>query len=658
MADYSTWKVTDLKAELKRRGIPQTGLRVKQQIIDRLVEEDSKADNDGAEEASATPDQPPHDESQATESRAVEPSPVEAQPVQPQPVETEDSAKAEHTDQEQSRDAAHDASPSQGDLKAAEEKTAEEPVEKPDEKSVEKTHEVTPQAPAPRLDRSADRAPQSAQTDEQPRQGALKLDGKDTSIGVDNTESGGKTAPKPAEQASGVTAGSEPPNTAQEDATQVEVTEKIVLPGTQASGVSTELSTPLPTEELVEDVRKRKRRSQSPPPHPDEVVRKRAKALNDAESQGLPDGKDIDTANGTHDGEGSARTPHEVSQAAPQEAPFTEDGERRLEAAKSVHQKQDMRFKGLFTPAGLDQPRPEPPLADVEMEDAEVKPALHAATAALYIDGLMRPLQPVALKNHLLSVASAPGASPNPDLIVDFYLDFIKTHCFVKFVDVATASRARSALHDTVWPNERNRKSLFVDFIPEDKIQEWIQREEEARGRRGPPPRWEVKYDTVDGRFEASLEEVDPRNAGTHAPRGPAAKEFTHPPPRGPRAEFKPQERRPSGPSRSDRDSHPGHGFKPLDELFKSTTTKPKLYYLPVPREIADRRLDRFDDLLRKGSFPRRGGDETRRISFEDGDYFVDHGPEFAGRGRGGGRGRGRGRGMIDTRRNSRRDRY
>ena len=41
MADYSSWKVTDLKAELKRRGIPQTGLRLKQQIIEKLQEADS-----------------------------------------------------------------------------------------------------------------------------------------------------------------------------------------------------------------------------------------------------------------------------------------------------------------------------------------------------------------------------------------------------------------------------------------------------------------------------------------------------------------------------------------------------------------------------------------------------------------------------------------
>ncbi|KAK2817667.1 hypothetical protein FQN49_007979, partial [Arthroderma sp. PD_2] len=41
MADYASLKVTDLKAELKKRGIPQTGLRIKQNFIDRLIQDDN-----------------------------------------------------------------------------------------------------------------------------------------------------------------------------------------------------------------------------------------------------------------------------------------------------------------------------------------------------------------------------------------------------------------------------------------------------------------------------------------------------------------------------------------------------------------------------------------------------------------------------------------
>ncbi|KAJ9217145.1 hypothetical protein DTO166G4_1200 [Paecilomyces variotii] len=54
MTDYAKWKVTNLKAELKRRGIPQTGLKVKQNFIDKLLEADSAAaDCTGGEESGA-----------------------------------------------------------------------------------------------------------------------------------------------------------------------------------------------------------------------------------------------------------------------------------------------------------------------------------------------------------------------------------------------------------------------------------------------------------------------------------------------------------------------------------------------------------------------------------------------------------------------------
>lgn len=62
MADYSSWKVTDLKAELKKRGIPQTGLRLKQQFIDRLEEEDAKTQPEDA--AAPEPEKAPATEVQ------------------------------------------------------------------------------------------------------------------------------------------------------------------------------------------------------------------------------------------------------------------------------------------------------------------------------------------------------------------------------------------------------------------------------------------------------------------------------------------------------------------------------------------------------------------------------------------------------------------
>jgi hypothetical protein len=50
----------------------------------------------------------------------------------------------------------------------------------------------------------------------------------------------------------------------------------------QTSGANTELSTPLPIEEALEDKRKRKRRSQSPVPTPEAIAQKKARAKEES----------------------------------------------------------------------------------------------------------------------------------------------------------------------------------------------------------------------------------------------------------------------------------------------------------------------------------------------------------------------------------------
>ncbi|TPR10764.1 Electron transfer flavoprotein subunit beta [Aspergillus niger] len=600
MTDYSKWKVTDLKAELKRRGIAQTGLRVKQQIIDRLVEEDARDEKDAVANGEPAAEQ--------------DVAPQEAQPVDAeQPVPEAEPA---------------------ADAPAQPEATESEVIDKQTEEPAQEQEQ------------------QQAQTEEQ---GDAVPESKPQPTEND-------TAAAPVEQAPGEAAPEQSEDMEPKPAEPAASGETAAPPAAVPSEMNTGLSTPLPTEEMLEDRRKRKRRSQSPVPTPEALASKKAKALDETPRVVLPEDRAaVDKEHESRPDEalsGPQGTPEERAgrEAAPEEAPPVQDETSK----KGAPLKHDVRFKGLFAAKETEQTRPvSPPPADAVMEDADVEPAVHAATAALYVGGLMRPLQPVALKNHLVSLASPPDASPNPDVVVDFYLDPIKTHCFASFRSVSAASRVRTALHGTVWPNERNRKTLFVDFIPEDKLSLWIEKEEGSRQRGGPPARWEVRYEPTDDGVEAVLEEVDPRSASSQHMRAPDASGFSRPPPTGPRAELG-TPRRPSGPVTADSSSRPGQGFKPLDELFMSTTTKPKLYYLPVPREVADRRLDRFDDLLRKGEFPRRGGDERRRITFEDEDFFVDNGPDFGGgrnrRGRGrGGRGRG---GFGDSWRDDRRSRY
>lgn len=579
MADYSSWKVTDLKAELKKRGIPQTGLRLKQQFIDRLEEEDAKTQPEDA--AAPAPEKAPATEVQQESA----PEPAEKLNTQEPEEKQQEGAEAPAQEQQLPKSEA-------GATQAQNKETLTEDVSQ-DVKGV-----VDAQALAE-------------------EQGPQEVSPSAVTAIV----------AEPAEPAKLV---EQTPTIADEPLSLEPTTTTELAPSvTQTSGANTGLSTPLPVEEVLEDKRKRKRRSQSPVPTPEAIAQKKARAQEESppviSKDDVPPGTD----------------PKDFAQ--PEQPPAETPKEEPVAPAK-----QDARFRGLFA-AEPAPPRPPSPVRDIAMEDATVEPAIHPATCSLYIDGLMRPLQPNGLRNHLISLASTPEAPIAAELVKEFWLDPIKTHCFVRFSDIAAAARVRSAIHGTVWPNERNRKSLWADFIPDEQIPEWTRTEEAARDRSGPPARWEVQYESKGDGIVAILAE-----AGSSSRSGPSKTRepgFNRTPPLGPRGSVAQPERRASNNAPPAPPSRPGQGFKPLDDLFESTTTKPKLYYLRVPREVADKRLDQFDELIRKGQFPRRGGDEMRRITFADEDRFVDGGPEYglgargAHRGRGGGRGGGRGDG-------------
>lgn len=546
MADYSSWKVAELKAELKKRSIPGTGLRLKQHFIDKLVEEDAKASTDDAAPASPKPVAAGEAEQDTTEVSA--PAAVITEQQQPEEQQPEQSPQEPATKGQPATEPAHNEEPQ---------------VEEQQDKQTnggEEQEDITPAATAP----------------------------------------------------------DEPSKEPREEFAQP--LDTLVNSVAHTSEANTELSTPLPIEEALEDKRKRKRRSQSPVPTPEAIAVKKARAEEE--------GPRFVKESSIQETEPSKEPTREPTREPTQEPTRVEQKATESTLPKSAPKpptpaRQDARFRGLFAPTETAPVRQSPSPQDVDMEDADAKPALHAATTALYIDGLMRPLQPPALRSHLANLASTPGAPTDAGIIQEYYLDPIKTHCFVRFRDVQAASRVRASIHDKIWPNERNRKSLWADFIPDEKIQEWIQTEEASRNRAGPAVRWEVRYDTTDDGTTATLSEagLNSRSATKPQPSGIDGA------PTGPRGSFSQADQPPSAPPAAP--SRPGQGFKPLDELFKSTTAKPKLYYLPVARDIADKRLDQFDELLRKGPCPRRGGDEMRRITFEEEDEFVDIGPEY-----------------------------
>lgn len=183
-------------------------------------------------------------------------------------------------------------------------------------------------------------------------------------------------------------------------------------------------------------------------------------------------------------------------------------------------------------------------LADIEPEESEApwngfstdkandtNPPLHPPTRALYIDNLMRPLKEYNLRDHLASLAEPDTyqslLSRTPaDPVENCYLDPLKSHAFASFKTLEQAVRVRSALHNKVWPDERARKPLQVDYFPEKQFSEWVVKERQSSSD-GRVLKWRVVYKSGDtpNSVRAVLEDL---GESAYQPFQPYNKDFKH----------------------------------------------------------------------------------------------------------------------------------
>lgn len=399
-----------------------------------------------------------------------------------------------------------------------------------------------------------------------------------------------------------------------------------------------------PAPEDQSDNRKRKRRSPTPPIN-EESVQKKLKAADGEEIAKLPeDFKDDAPAPIEGEAEQTVQptaVSDDIMDVSGEREVKGEDTERPTE--KAVNQEDD-----LVEPMAVDSTGP---------SDGETSgpPSTHPPTSALYIRNLLRPLQIPPFQEHLLQLATPPNEPVDESLISTIHLDNFKSHAFVVFTSTSAASRARAGLHDRIWPEETQRKALWVDYVPSEKAHEWIATEEEA----GKSKRFEVVYSTASsGEAIATLEEVAQQN---NAQTYPSANAASLPGPGMPNAPTGPRGDR--NPPQAPRPTHPRKPFHSPDTFahFPSTTALPKIFYQPVSADLVDKRLDELD---RETSRDWDGGrqkpvgsalDQLRRYTFEDGDVVVDGGVDFGGFGRDKGAGGGAGHGGGGRRRGGRR---
>ncbi|KAI5919465.1 hypothetical protein F4810DRAFT_497627 [Camillea tinctor] len=580
--DYKSLKVVDLKAKLKRLGLPQNGLKA--ELVARL-EAAAAAD----ESVASNSPEPTVEEPTGTVSDNAQPSeaPEAVQSIQPE------------------------AEPK------AEPKEAE-----PEEAELEPEPEPEPQA-APLEDTESTPTPATTQ-------------------GLPVTAAGDTPAQAALEEASSSDA------------------------------------TPLQPTEVVQDVQKRKRRSQSPQPSGDEVARKRPRQDQDKDKE---ESKKLDHDLNLNSNLAAADTQapeiemkdgeeEEAVAAAPIHQPEknqeqnhnqqNRDEDKGQEQNQEQNQeKEDHKAGPVAEKAAATDSAPPPtaaiqnghPTTDDAMDaepthqdtashqpdttypaeiERDVEPSIHPATSALYIKNFMRPLRAQTVKDHLLQLATPAGAPIDDNTVVDFYFDSIRTHAFAVFSSISAASRVRTALHGRIYPDETNRKPLWVDFIPPNCFTDWVDMEQGSGGGRGSSSRFEVTYSNDhDGNVTARLEESGSapppaksapqfeRKASN--PTGPSRPSGIENAPLGPRG-FQPSSR--GGPA-----AHPTRQERVVDQPL-STHAHPTVTYQPVSEELAKRRLDALSAAKAKDRNQDFGKDYNRYY-FEHGDRLVDRGPEI-----------------------------
>ncbi|KAI4713284.1 hypothetical protein J4E89_002263 [Alternaria sp. Ai002NY15] len=657
MTDYSKQTVAQLRQVLKDRSIPSTGLTRKAQIIEKLQEADLAAEtpsapDEGTESADAPPDAVEQANTEvgddtATKEHVPGPALSEAGGMRTMsaspPLDADPSLEAEQPTRE--------AEPESVPVPAATTNSLPETISHidsdippPDEiKAIERPAEDTTNAEEPGSIQPAGvfNAPPADADDVV---GPTVTEPTDTEVGdvkkVEVAEGELPDAPGPAAEALRL---AQPTSGLPEDLQDTSMDAKTASPvsNEQQSVENPELLTvPEPsttetsrlnTEEVETDSKKRKRRSDTPEMADQEIKAKKHRPSQEP-APGVHLQEDEDTvmeqrrseeetaplANGN-----PSETNDTRSIPAGEDPPVIETDTRREKKEKAS------RYKDLMKSNADDTPQ------EALTDDRPTVPALHPVTSALYIRNFMRPLRLEPLRAHLISLASPPSTSPDPTIVETLFLDVLKSHALVLFSTKTAASRVRASLHGSIWPPEGNRKELWVDFVPDEHVKDWIKEEEDAAAaekdarankRSHNPKRFEVVYpESSDGSVVAVFQEVG-SGAPANAPRGPRASADA----RMPSIQQAPAPLVPTASSKDTRQNTEA-SFKTLHDLFSSTEAKPQLFYLPVSDDISDLRLKELDAETSRDWAPgqtRKGrGIKTEmkyKYSFDDDDRVVE----------------------------------
>ncbi|CAM8985784.1 unnamed protein product [Rhodiola kirilowii] len=191
-----------------------------------------------------------------------------------------------------------------------------------------------------------------------------------------------------------------------------------------------------------------------------------------------------------------------------------------------------------------------------------VPPSTNPPTNSLRIDRFLRPFTLKSLQELLGKTGK----------VISFWMDHIKTHCYVTYSSVEEATETRNAVYNLQWPTNGGRL-LVADFVDPQEVKNRVEVPT-------PSPAAPVSAPQVD--VPTKQPQPSPRQVQRQQPPLPTS----FPPP--PHLSVSPPVSALPPPPLPEKLDPP---IVTLDDLFRKTTTLPRIYYLPLSEEQVTEKL-------------------------------------------------------------------
>ncbi|XP_078160565.1 SAP domain-containing protein isoform X1 [Carex rostrata] len=207
------------------------------------------------------------------------------------------------------------------------------------------------------------------------------------------------------------------------------------------------------------------------------------------------------------------------------------------------------------------------------------------ATNSLRIDKFLRPFTLKAVQGLLGKTGS----------VSSFWMDHIKTHCYVTYSSVEEAIATRNAIYNLQWPPNGGNQ-LIAEFVDPQEVKQRFEAPPQSPAVAAPPtisPKPNLSTTPKASPVGQSAAQQAPFSRQNSTPRNQQQQVQLPPPPPLPSpgsGNTKPvRERLPPPPPLKKTDPQPA--VVTLDDLFRKTKAMPRIYYLPLSEETVAAKL-------------------------------------------------------------------